>query len=190
MSFPSHLFLPLSGAAVLAAAVIGTALWPAPDVPPVKFAPPPMAAPVFVQPPEPPPAPAPRPTRPVTRAVPPAPPPVQHAPPPPPVAVRPREPAPVAPAPSYSPPPPPGTPGQEQAPVQGKRMSMMQRAANLLERGLPPLEKARDEALARGDQAEFQRLDKSINQHRARLEQMRVKRELTQTPNGGEMPKM
>jgi hypothetical protein len=186
MSFPSHLFLPLSGAAVLAAAVIGTALWPPPEVPPLKFEPPPMAAPVFVQPP----APPPRPARPVTRAVPPAPPPVQPAPPPEPIAVRPSEPVPAAPAPSYSPPPPPGTPGQEQAPAQGKRVTMMQRAANLLERGLPPLEKARDEALARGDQAEFQRLEKSITQHRARLEQMRVKREVTQAPNGGEMPKM
>jgi len=103
MSFPSHLFLPLSGAAVLAAAVLGTWLWPAPVVPPLKWEPPPVAAPVFVQPP--PPAPAPRPVRPVARVVPPAPP-AQPVEPPRPVPVAPPpEPVQVAVAPSYPPPP-------------------------------------------------------------------------------------
>ncbi len=183
MNFPSHLFLPLSGAVLLAAVVIGTSLWPEPEVPPVRFEPPPVAAPVYVPPPAPPPAP--RPARPVTRAMPPAPP-VQ--PPPPPVAVRPSEPVQVAPAPAY--PPSQGAPGQAPAPAQGKRISMMQRAANLMEKGIPTLEKARDEALARGDQAEFQRLDKSITQHRARLEQMRGRTATAHTPDGGELPKM
>jgi hypothetical protein len=95
----------------------------------------------------------------------------------------------MAPAPSY-PPPAQNAPAQEQPPAQGKRVTMMQRAAGLIERGIPALEKARDEALARGDQAEFQRLDKSINQHRARLEQMKRAPAVTHAPNGGEPPKM
>ncbi len=68
---------------------------------------------------------------------------------------------------------------------------MMQRAASMLEKGLPSLEKARDEALARGDQAEFERLEKSINQHRARLDQMRRAPAIHhEGPGGVEAPKM
>jgi hypothetical protein len=94
------------------------------------------------------------------------------------------------PAPSYPAPEQNGT-AQAQPKEPGKRLSMMQRATTLLEKGIPALEKARDEALARGDQAEFQRLDKSITQHRARLEQMRVRTAAAQTPDAGaELPKM
>ncbi len=186
MSFPSHLFLPLSGAAVLATAVIGTWLWPEPVVPPLKWEPPPVAAPVFVPPP---PAPAPRPARPVARAVPPAPP-VQPVEPPQPVTVAPpSEPVQVAVAPSF-PPPPSGEPAPGQPTVPRTRLSMMGHAASAMERGIAQIEKSRDEALARGDQAEAERLNKLIDKHRSRLALLRPKQPQPQAADGGEPPKM
>lgn len=186
MSFPSHLFLPLSGAAVLAVAVLGTWLWPEPVVPPLKE-PPPVAAPLFVQPP--PPAPAPRPVRPVARAVPPAPP-VQPVEPPRPVTVAPpREPVQVAVAPSY-PPPPPGEPATGQPSAPRTRLSMMGHAASVLERGIQHIEQSRAQALARGDQAEAERLDKLIEKHRSRLGHLRRAPPQAQATDSGEPPKL
>jgi hypothetical protein len=99
------------------------------------------------------------------------------------------EPVQVVPAPSY-PQPEVNTQPQESPPPTGPRLTMMERAATLLERGVVPLEKARDEALARGDQAEAQRLDASIRQHRERVDRMKVRANLSETPNGGELPQM
>jgi len=187
MSFPSHLFLPLSGTAVLAAAVLGTRLWPEPVVPALKWEPPPVAAPVFVQPP--PPVPAPRPVRPVARAVPPAPPARPVEPPRPVPVAPPPEPVQVAVAASY-PPPPPGEPVTGPPAAPRTRLSMMGHAASVLERGILHIEKSRDEALARGDQAETERLNKLIDKHRSRLGHLRPKPPQAQATDGGEPPRL
>lgn len=187
MNLPAHLFLPLSGAVLLAAAVVGTWLWPEPAVPPLKLEPPPVAMPVFVPPPAP--APAPRPAPPVARAVPPAPA-AQPVEPPRPVTVAPPpEPVQVAAAPSF-PPPPQGEPPPGQSPMPRTRLSMMGHAASVMERGIAHIEKTRDEALARGDQAETARLNKLIEKHRSRLALLRRKPAGPQAPDGGEPPKL
>jgi len=191
MNLPSHLFLPLAGAVVLAAAVMGTWLWPEPVVPPLKLEPPPVATPVFVQPQPPPPAPTPRPVRPVARAVPPAPAvqPLQPVEPPRPATVAPPpEPVPWAAAPAF-PPPPQSEPAASPPPVPGKRLAMMGNAASVLERGVLTLEKSRDEALARGDKAESERLNKLIEKHRSRLAYLRARQPQPQAPDSGEPPK-
>jgi hypothetical protein len=176
MSPPSHVILPLSGAAVLAAAVLGVWLWPTPAAPPVNLDPPPVAEPVITQPSAPPPPPVASP-RPVVRA-PPPPPPVAAPPPPPPVA-------PPVNAVQMAPPPPsypvPNVP-EDGSPPPGLPFSMKGRAAAMLEYHVTQMEKERDEARARGDDAEYQRLEEIVRQSRERLEQVRAQKNATPSP--------
>jgi hypothetical protein len=69
-------------------------------------------------------------------------------------------------------------------------ISQRGRATALLERNVVQMEQARDEARARGDEAEWRRLEASIRQHRVRLEQVRMKVDPSQTPQDGELPQM
>ncbi|WP_224248494.1 hypothetical protein [Hyalangium gracile] len=171
MRFPAYVLLPILGAVALVAAVLGSWLWPAPTVPSSSIAPPPMVMPVAVATPEPPPPAVPAPPRPAPRpvAVKPPPPPVE---PPPSIPVMPAS-EPVA---VVNVPPPmqltdmsPEARGE----LKKKWSSLRNRAAELAMKGVEQLERQREEARARGDQAEFERLDTAIRTHKERVELMR-----------------
>jgi hypothetical protein len=70
----------------------------------------------------------------------------------------------------------------------GPYLSKVERAVVLLERRVGPLEKAREAALARGDQAEAERLANSIRKHRERLERIRARSDASPALNGGAPP--
>lgn len=174
MRFPAYVLLPILGAVVLTVAVLASWLWPAPTVPAPSRESPVVAAPAVMAPPVPSPAPLPPPSRPVSRPVAakaaPAVPPPPSSPVPPPSA-----PMAVAPAPPMA---PPGsqTPGMTPEVAEGVRQkwsSLRNRAADMALRGVENMERQRDEAKARGDQAEYERLDGIIRQHRERVELMR-----------------
>jgi hypothetical protein len=174
MRFPAYVFLPILGAVVLTAAVLGSWLWPAPTIPAPSREPSGVAVPVASAPPAPTPAPLPPPSRPVSRpvaakAAPAVPPPSLNPVPPP------SEPVAVAPAPPMA---PPGSQITDLSPqaregIQKKWSSLRNRAADMALRGVENLERQRDEARARGDQAEYERLEALIRQHRERVDLMR-----------------
>lgn len=184
MRLPAYLLLPLVGAVVLVAVVLGSWLWPEPVVPTPNL-PPAFTVPVAVAPPpEPPPAFRASPPSPGVRAPPvrPAPPPVEplapapsridSVPPPPPP---PPEPVPGPPV----PPMPQGLSPERQAEVARMWGSVRERTAEKAAEVLRDLERQRDEAQARGDQAEVERLDQSITRHREGLEVLRGTRPYT-----------
>lgn len=174
MKLPAYLLLPISGAVLLLAAVLGTWLWPEPSVSiPSGPAPAPLAPAAVESPPPPPPTlpqvPPSRPAQPVT-----PPPPSPVAPAPTPVA-RPTEPTPTEPVvPVYS----QLTNLTEQQRGQLKRslLSTGLRAVELAERGAKELERQREEAHARGDVAEVNRLDGLLDSYRERMERLRQQR--------------
>jgi len=92
--------------------------------------------------------------------------------------------------------PPPGPPPLQmtdmgpEAKVQlrQKWMSLRERAADLTMRSVEVLERQRDEARTRGDQAEFDRLDGVIRQQQERLEKMRANRALLSPSEVGGPP--
>jgi hypothetical protein len=166
MRFPAYVLLPILGAVLLTAAVLGSWLWPAPTVPAPSREPSVVAVPVASESPAPTPAPLPPPSRPVSRPV------VAKAAP---VAQPPSEPVAVAPAPPMA---PPGSQITDLSPqaregIQKKWSSLRNRAADMALRGVESLERQRDDARARGDQAEYERLEALIRQHRERVELMR-----------------
>jgi len=174
MRLPAYLLLPIVGAAVLLVAVLGAWLWPEPTVSVPSVTPTGMTAPVAAEAPPPPPPSTPRvqPARPVQ--------PVQ--PPPSPVAM-PVEPAPAPPAPP--PPAPPSVPlhsqitdmsREQQSEIKNKFLSLRERAAEVAERGAQELERQREEARARGDVAEVERLEQILRSHRDRMEKLRQQR--------------
>jgi hypothetical protein len=65
---------------------------------------------------------------------------------------------------------------EQQSEVKHKFGAMGQRAAELAERGAQQLERQREEARARGDVAEVNRLEEILRGHRERMERMRQHR--------------
>jgi hypothetical protein len=63
---------------------------------------------------------------------------------------------------------------EKQAEVKKSWMSLRERSAELAMVGLKELERQRDEARARGDQAEFERLDEIVRTQSEQLERMRA----------------
>lgn len=170
---PAYLLLPIIGAVALAAAVLGSWLWPEPAVPSPSVPPPVVAAPVVappppptVTPPQPKPIARPAPTRPVEPPQQPVAEPVVVAPPPPPPP--PEEPPP---GPTTSPRMADWSP-EKQAEVKKNWMSIKDRAAELAMAGLKHTERQRDEAQARGDQAEVDRLEEVIRTQREQVEKI------------------
>ena len=170
MRTPAYLLLPVVGAVVLIAAVLGTWLWPEPAVPAASVAPPMVAAPVAVEP-KPPASSPPLQPKPVIRPALPQ----RVEPPPQPVA----EPVVVAqPPPPEEPPPGPTTSPrmadwspEKQAEVKKNWMNIRERAGELAAVSVKIMERQRDDARARGDQAEADRLEQAIRIQRERAEQ-------------------
>lgn len=184
MRLPAYLLLPIGGAVVLVAAVLGTWLWPEPSVAIPSGPPPAAVAPVAVESPRPPPPALPQaaPSRPAQ----PVPPPPQSPVAPVPVA-NPSELSPTAPV-------PPGVPTysqitnlplQQQQQMRNTLSSMNSRAAEMAERGAKELERQRDEAQARGDVAEVTRLNGLLDTYQERLERMRQHRLELAQPQAG-----
>jgi hypothetical protein len=186
MRLPAYLLLPIGGAVVLVAAVLGTWLWPEPSVSIPSGPPPAAVAPVAAELPPPPPPAAPQvaPSRLAQRVPPPPPSPVAMptVPAPSPVApvpvAKPSEPEPTTPV-------PPGVPTysqftnltlQQQQQMRNTLSSMSTRAAEMAERGAQELERQRDEAHARGDVAEFNRLNGLLDTYRERMERIHQQR--------------
>jgi hypothetical protein len=174
MRFPAYILLPIVGAVVLLGAVLGSWLWPAPTVSLPSASPSVPQAPVAV---EAPPPPMPRPvTRPITSK------PLQPVKEPPTPVAMPTEPAPPAEAvPSRPPDAPPGSQitdlsAEQRSEIKNKFFSIKDRTVELAERGAEELVRQREEARARGDQAEFQRLDQLIRAHRDRMNALRQRR--------------
>lgn len=178
MRLPAYLLLPIGGAVLLLAAVLGTWLWPAPSVSIPSGPAPESLAPVAVESPPPPPPTLPQvpPSRPAQPVAPPPPSPVAMpvAPAPTPVA-KPSEPAPTEPAvPVYS--QLTNLTEQQRGQLRKSLLSTGLRAAELAERGAKELERQREEAHARGDVAEVNRLDGLLDSYRERMERMRQQR--------------
>ncbi|ADO68460.1 hypothetical protein [Stigmatella aurantiaca] len=182
MKPPLYLFLPVVGAMVLVAAVVGTSLWPEAPLPEVSFAstprppPPPVpqaapapprpaAKPIAARPkpapaPLPPPAPLPLPVEPPERIAEVAMPPRNEAPQQDPADSVRREP--------YS--------DQKERVVERPWMGKsMERIAQRLGEDEARLERERQEAQGRGDTAELQRLETRIELNRKRIGIMRSK---------------
>lgn len=178
MRFPAYLLLPVAGAVVLIVAVLGSWLWPEPAVPTPSMAPSVIAAPVAVEPSPPPPSFTPPQPKPMPQA---APLPKAAKVEPPPQAVA--EPVVVAQPPPPPPPeePPPGPTTsprmsdwspEKQAEVKRNWMNVRERAGELAMVGLKHLERQRDEARARGDHAEAERLEQVLRTRREQTEKM------------------
>ncbi|WP_224366356.1 hypothetical protein [Hyalangium versicolor] len=171
MRFPTYVLLPLLGIVVLVAAVLGTWLWPAPTGSSDSAVSSPSPTQVVPEMPKPVPAPLPPPVRSASRPVVPPPAPVEvQAPPPVPM---PSEPMAVAPPPVLPSSQPPGSSPDPNATPKKTWSAMRNRAADLALRGMEHLERRRDEARARGDQEEADRLDAVILKHKERVELMR-----------------
>jgi hypothetical protein len=187
MRLPAYVLLPIFGAVVLTAAVLGSWLWPAPTAPSPSMAPA-VLAPVATQTPVPAPAVMPPLTRPATRPM---------AAKPMPSGAQPQSGAvtlsgPVA---AVQPPREMPSPWADMSPemrgeLKQKWSTLRGRAAELAMRGVQELERQREEARARGDQAEFERLDAIVLQQRQRVERMRaIQAELpAQTPDSSSEP--
>ena len=179
MRLPAYVLLPILGAVALAAAVLGSWLWPAPTAPAPSPAPLAVPAPVVTEAPMPSPAPRPPPLRPAAR------PPVANLAP---VVAQPQSGAvgPTQPLDAVPPPPVTLSPLADMGPdarrdLQQKWSSLRGRAAEIAMKGVQELERQRAEAQARGDQAEVERLDAIIPQQRERVERMRALQ--VQTPS-------
>jgi hypothetical protein len=174
MRFPAYILLPILGAVVLVVAMLGSWLWPAPAVSLPSVSPAVLPAPVAA---EAPPPPMPRPvTRPATSK------PVQPVKEPPSPVAMPTEPAqPAEVVPSRPPDAAPGSQITDLSPEQRSEMkqkffSIKDRAAELAERGAEQQVRQREEARARGDQEEFQRLDQIIRAHQDRMNLLRQRK--------------
>ncbi|WP_044181083.1 hypothetical protein [Hyalangium minutum] len=175
MRLPAYLLLPIGGAVLLLAAVLGTWLWPAPSVSIPSGPASEALAPVAVESPPPtlPQVPLSRPAQPVAPP-PPSPVAIPVASAPTPVA-KPTEPSPTAPAvPVYS--QLTNLTDQQRGQLKNSLLSAGLRAAELAERGAKELERQREEAHARGDVAEVNRLDGLLDSYRERMERMRQQR--------------
>ena len=173
---PAYLLLPILGTLVLVAVVLGTWLWPEPDVPEHSLPPVAQPAPAAVAPAPPPPAFNPPAPRPVVRAKParPVQPPQQQ------LSAVPR---PVEPEGVPAPPaPPPGAAPQrqvaeltpeKQAEVNQMWLTLREHTAENALEGIRELERQRDEAQARGDQVEVDRLEQLIMAQREGVEELR-----------------
>jgi hypothetical protein len=169
---PAYLLLPILGTLVLVAVVLGAWLWPEPAVP-AHGLPPAQLAPAAVAPAPPPPALNPPPPRSVVRTEP-----ARPAQPPPAVVPRPMESEGVP-----SPPAPPPAPApvdqaaeltpEKQAEVDQMWRTVKERTAEHVLEQIQQLERQRDEAQARGDQVEVDRLEQLITAQREGVEELR-----------------
>jgi hypothetical protein len=183
MRTPVYLLLPIVGAVVLIAAVLGTWLWPEPAVPAASAAPPVVAAPVAVQP-KPPASGPPLQPKPVIRPAP-----AQNVEPPqqpvaePMVGAQPPAPEEPPPGPTTSPRMSDWSP-EKQTEVKKNWMNIRERAGDLAAASVKIMERQRDEARARGDQAEVERLEQAIRIQRERAEQVRALNATSPAPVG------
>jgi hypothetical protein len=186
-----RLALPLAGAAVLALAVLGVMLWPAPSTPPRSDGPrlAPVTATVETPAPQAPGAP-PRQSPSATRSAPTVsmPAPVPQAPGN--ATVVPVGPGDEVPLPESPNPQPqvndPILPEKPQTPEW--RLEKTERATALLARDVERLEREKEEAAARGDEAERERLDILIQRHRKRLQGLREQIQVLADEAGQEPP--
>jgi hypothetical protein len=88
--------------------------------------------------------------------------------------VTPSEPVAAVPPPRVIPPPWTDMSPEMRGELKQKWSTLRGRAAELAMRGVQELERQREEARARGDQAEFERLDAIVLQQRQRVERMRA----------------
>ncbi|HYH98631.1 hypothetical protein [Hyalangium sp.] len=174
MRLPAYILLPIVGAVVLVVTVLGSWLWPAPTVSLPSVPPPVLPAPVAA---EAPPSPMPRPVaRPSSSK------PVQPVKEPPSPVAMPAEPVQPADAvPSRPPDAPRGSQitdlsAEQRSEIKSKFFSIKDRSAELAERGAAELVRQREEARARGDQEEFQRLDQIIRARQDRMNMLRQRR--------------
>lgn len=190
MKVSTRLALPLAAAAVLAMAVLGVMLWPAPSAPPQSEEPRPASIAAAETPapraPEAPPRPPPS----VTRS---APPPSTQAPVP--EAPGNATEVPVGPGDEVPSPESPNPLPQVNDPILPEkpqtpewRLEKTERISTLLARDVERLELEREEAAARGDEAERQRLDILIQRHHNRLRKLREEIRVLSDEAGQEPP--